>query len=116
MKFWIFTPPPPSRVKSLVDFWWQIFFHIFPRKCGSKFVTPKTSENFTTFFTAKNEIYPWSSLWGRLRVKKKWGTVGEEALKSKGPLQKHQPLLSLEKKLLYAIQIVLQCFLLSPGP
>ena len=32
-RWWTFAflPPPPS-VKNSVDFWWQIFFHIFPRK------------------------------------------------------------------------------------
>ena len=40
-----------------MDFWWQIFFHIFPRKNGLKFVTPQTSKNFTTFSTARKETY-----------------------------------------------------------
>ena len=40
-----------------MDFWWQIFFHIFPRKNGLKFVAPQTSENVTTFSTARKEIY-----------------------------------------------------------
>ena len=52
----LFLPPPPS-VKNSVDFWWLIFFRIFPRKNGLKFVTPKTSENFTTSSTARKEIY-----------------------------------------------------------
>ena len=50
-----FTPAP--GVKNSVDFWWQIFFRIFPRKNGLKFVTPKPSEIFTTFSTARKEIY-----------------------------------------------------------
>ena len=44
-------------MKNSVDFWWQIFFHIFPRKNGLKFVTPQTSEKFTSFSTARKEIY-----------------------------------------------------------
>ena len=44
-------------MKNSVDFWWQIFFHIFPRKNGLKFVTPQTSKIFTTFSTARKEIY-----------------------------------------------------------
>ena len=55
MKFCI-LPPPPS-VKNSVDFWWQIFFHILPRKNGLKFVSPQTSENFSTSSTARKEIY-----------------------------------------------------------
>ena len=33
------------------------FLSYFPRKNGLKFVTPKTSENFTTLSTARKEIY-----------------------------------------------------------
>ena len=51
-----FLPPPPS-VKNSVDFWWQIFLHVFPSKNRLNSVTPKTSENFTTFSTARKEIY-----------------------------------------------------------
>ena len=54
-------------MKNSVDFWWQMFFHIFPMKNGLNFVTSKTSENFTTFSTAK-KLITWSSLWGRLHV------------------------------------------------
>ena len=39
-----------------MDFWWQVFFHIFSRKTGLKFVTPKTSENFTTLSTARKVL------------------------------------------------------------
>ena len=55
MKFWIFTPPLACEKPG--GFLVANFFHIFPRKYGLKFVTPETSENFTTFFTAKKEIY-----------------------------------------------------------
>ena len=57
-RWWNFAfSRPPHSVKNSVDFWWQIFFHIFPRKNGLKFVTPQTSENFTTLSTARREIY-----------------------------------------------------------
>ena len=55
MKFRIFTPTPQGE--KLGGFWWQSCFHIFLSKHGFKFVTPKTSETFTTFSTARKEIY-----------------------------------------------------------
>ena len=55
MKFCIFTPTPQRE--ELGGLLVANFFHLFPRKNGLKFVTPKTSEIFTTFSTARREIY-----------------------------------------------------------
>ena len=44
-------------MKNSVEFWWQIFFQLFPRRNGLKFVTSQTSEIFTTFSTARTEMY-----------------------------------------------------------
>ena len=55
MKFCIFIPPPQRE--ELGGFWVANFLSYFSRKNGLKFVTPQTSENFTTFSTARKEMY-----------------------------------------------------------
>ena len=55
MKFCIFIPTPQRE--KLGGFLVANFLSYFPRKIGLKFVTPKTSENFTTLSTARKEIY-----------------------------------------------------------
>ena len=54
MKFCIFTPTPQRE--KLGGFLVANFLSYFPRENGLKFITPKTSENFTTFSTARKEI------------------------------------------------------------
>ena len=55
MKFCLFTPTPQRE--KLGGFLVANFLSIFPRKNGLKFVTPQTSENFTTFSTARKGNY-----------------------------------------------------------
>ena len=54
-------------VKHVVDFRWSIFCHFASGNLGLKFVT----ENFTTFFTARNKFVTWNSLWEH-PLPKKW--------------------------------------------
>ena len=51
----LFTPTPQRE--KLGGFLVANFLSHFPKKNGLKFVTPKTSENFTTFSTARKDIY-----------------------------------------------------------
>ena len=52
-----FYPHPPAFFEKLSGFLGANFLaHFFPRKHGFKFVTPQTSENFTTFSTARKAI------------------------------------------------------------
>ena len=55
MKFCIPTPTPQRE--ELGGFLVANFLSYFPKENGLKLVTPKTSENFTTFSTARKEIY-----------------------------------------------------------
>ena len=55
VKFCIFAPTPQRE--ELGGFLVANFLSYFPKENGLKSVTPKTSENFTTFSTAKKEIY-----------------------------------------------------------
>ena len=55
MKFCIYTPTPQRE--KLGGFLVANFLSYFPKENGLKFVTPRTSENFTTFSTARKEIY-----------------------------------------------------------
>ena len=52
-----YTPPPPLPCEKHGGFLVANVLSDFPKKIWLKFVTPETSENFTTFFTAKKEIY-----------------------------------------------------------
>ena len=57
------------NVKNSVDFWWQIFFHIFPRKNGLIFVTPQNVRKFHHILHGKERIFfPWNLLWGRFHA------------------------------------------------
>ena len=55
MKFCILTPIPQRE--KLGGFLVANVLSYFPKENGLKFVTPQTSENFTTFSTARKEIY-----------------------------------------------------------
>ena len=55
MKFCILTPTPQRE--KLGGFLVANFLSYFPKENGLKFVAPRTSENFTTFSTARKEIY-----------------------------------------------------------
>ena len=67
MKFCIFTPTPQRE--KLGGFLVANFLSYFPKENGLKFVTPRTSENFTTFSTARKEIYHLELTLGRLHVR-----------------------------------------------
>ena len=67
MKFCIFTPTPQRE--ELGGFLVANFLSYFPKENGLKFVTPETSENFTTFPRQGKKLITWNSLCGRLHVK-----------------------------------------------
>ena len=81
MKFCIFDPNPQRE--KLGGFLVANFVSYFPKENGLKFVTPKTSKNFTTFSAARKEIYHLELALGatsRKSVCKRWFPHGGSSL------------------------------------
>ena len=55
-------------MKNSVDFWWQIFFHICPRKTALNLSLPKLPKFSPHLPRQGKKFITWSSLWGRLHV------------------------------------------------